>query len=233
MLSGHSVGHNFGMRWTDQPIHFLDFEGSLASGILEYGVVTLAGGQIVETRTRLCRATGRVRPEDAAVHGLHEGDLASEALFAADWEYFAGLRERGPLAAHFSGVENSLLKSVWPYPRSSPDFARPGEHVAEWGPWIDTGPLLAQLCPQLPSSRLADLVTACGLQPELDTLAAAHCPAGRRRYHAALYDAVAGALLLARLTLEPAVADKSVAWLLAMSTLNPEKRAALRQTDLF
>jgi DNA polymerase-3 subunit epsilon len=221
------------MRWTEQPIHFLDFEGSLTSGILEYGVVTLAGGRIMETRTRLCRATGRVRPEDAAVHGLHEADLASEAPVAADWEYFAGLRERGPLAAHFAGVENALLKAVWPYPRSSPDFTRSGEHAAEWGPWVDTGRLFAQLFPQLPSGRLADLVTACGLQSELDLLAAGNCPADRRRYHAALYDALAGALLLARLTLEPAVADKSVAWLLAMSTLNPEKRAALRQTDLF
>lgn len=233
MPSAYAVGHNLTMRWTEQPIHFLDFEGSLASGILEYGVATLAGGRIVETRTRLCRATGRVRPEDAAVHGLREADVAFAAPFAADWDYFAGLRERGPLAAHFAGVENALLKSVWPYPRMSPDFARPGERTAEWGPWIDTGPLCAQLLSRLPSARLADLVAACGLQPELDRLAAADCPADRRRYHAALYDALAGALLLARLALEPAVADQSVAWLLAMSTLNPEKRAALRQQDLF
>ena len=228
-----SVGHNSTMRWTEQPIHFLDFEGSLASGILEYGVAKLVGGRIVETRTRRCRATGRVRPEDAAVHGLREADLASAAPFAADWEYFTGLREGGPLAAHFAGVENALLKAVWPYPRTSPDFARPGERATEWGPWIDTGPLCAQLLPRLPSVRLTDLVTACGLQPELDLLAAKFCPADRRHYHAALYHALAGARLLARLALEPAVADQSVAWLLAMSTLNAEKRAALRQTDLF
>jgi DNA polymerase III epsilon subunit-like protein len=231
--SAGSVGHNSTMRWTEQPIHFLDFEGSLASGILEYGVATLVGGRIVETRTRRCRATGRVRPEDAAVHGLHEADLASSLPFAADWEYFAGLREGGPLAAHFAGVENALLKAVWPYPRISPDFARPGERTTEWGPWIDTGPLCAQLLPGLPSGRLADLVTAGGLQPELDRRAAGLCPPDRRHYHAALYDALAGALLLARLALEPAVADQSIAWLLAMSTLNAEKRAALRQQDLF
>ena len=109
----------------------------------------------------------------------------------------------------------------------------PAEHAAEWGPWIDTGRLYAQFHPQLPSGRLEDLVRACGLQAPLDALAAAHCPAARRHYHAALYDALAGALLLARLAAEPAVADKSVAWLLAMSTLNPEKRDALRQGKLF
>ena len=32
------------MRWTEQPIHFIDFEGSLGSGVLEYGVATLVGG---------------------------------------------------------------------------------------------------------------------------------------------------------------------------------------------
>ena len=220
------------MRWTWQPIFFLDFEGSLASGILEYGVATLLDGRIVDTKTRLCRATGPVRPEDAAVHGLQEADVAAQAPFAADWEYFAGLRERGPLAAHYAHVENSLLKAVWPYPRSSPDFARPGGRLAEWGPWADTGRLYAQLAPRLPSGKLEDLVAACGLQADLEALAASCCPAGRRHYHAALYDALAGALLLGRLAAEPAVADKSMAWLFEMSTLNLEKRDALRQGKL-
>ena len=221
------------MRWTEQTVYFIDFEGSLASGILEYGVVAVRGGAVGATQTRLCRAAGPVRPEDAAVHGLRARDVAGAAPFAADWEVFAGLRERGPLAAHFAGVENALLKSVWPYPRSSPDFARPGGRIAEWGPWIDTGRLYAQCRPGLPSARLEDLVAACGLQPELDARAAGHCPAARRRYHAALYDALAGALLLARLAADPDLADRSVGWLLAMSTLDPDKRDALSQSELF
>jgi DNA polymerase III epsilon subunit-like protein len=220
------------VRWTVQPIFFIDFEGSLASGILEYGVATLHEGRIVDTRTRLCRATGPVRAEDAAVHGLREADTAAQAPFAADWEYFAGLRARGPLAAHYAQVENSLLKSVWPYPRSSPDFARPGGRVTDWGPWVDTGRLYAQLAPRLPSGKLEDLVTACGLQTSLDAQAASCCPPERRHYHAAMYDALAGAVLLGRLAAEPAAAAKPMAWLLEMSTLNPEKRDALRQGEL-
>src|SRR5882672_1553266 len=167
------------MSWIEQPIFFVDFEGSRASGILEFGVVEVLGGKIVETRTRLCRATGRVRAEDAAVHGLREDVLAAHVPFADDWEYFAGLRERGPLAAHYAGVENALLKSVWPYPRNSPDFARPGERVIDWGPWIDSARLYAQLYPSFQSGKLESLVAACGLQPELDALAAAHCPPER------------------------------------------------------
>lgn len=221
------------MRWTEQPIFFVDFEGSRASGILEFGVAEVAGGKITSARTRLCRAMGRVRPEDAAVHGLQEAMLADATPFADEWEYFAGLRERGPLAAHYAGVENGLLKSVWPYPRSSPDFARPGESVIEWGPWVDSARLYAQLYPQFDSGGLESLVVATGLQPELDALAREHCPPDRRRYHAALYDALAGALLLASLARDPNVAKLSVMQLLALSTLDADKRDALRQRELF
>lgn len=221
------------MAWTDQSIFFIDFEGSRSSGILEYGVVEVRAGAVVDTRTRRCRPTGRIRPEDVAVHGLDAAALRGEAPFADDWEYFAGLREKGPLAAHYAGVENGLLKSVWPYPRPSPDFVRPGERLAEWGPWIDTARLYAQLYPQLESGRLERLVAACGLQAELDDLAARQAPADRRRYHAALYDALAGALLLAALAREPRLAALTTMQLLALSTLDGDKRDALQQRDLF
>ncbi|HTZ20729.1 MAG TPA: 3'-5' exonuclease [Opitutaceae bacterium] len=221
------------MRWTEQPIHFVDFEGSRTSGILEYGVATVLDGQVIEPRTRLCAATGRVRADDSLVHGLREADVAGAQPFADEWDAFADLRERGPLAAHYAGVENALIKSVWPYPRNSPDFARPGERLIDWGPWIDTGAIYAQLYPKLPSGRLESLVAACGLQSELDALATAHCPAGRGRYHAALYDALAGALLLASLAREPSLAQLSTMQLLALSTIDAGRRDALQQRTLW
>lgn len=221
------------MSWIEQPIFFVDFEGSRGSGVLEYGVATVCGGKIVETQTRLCRPTGRVRAEDAAVHGLREEALSAHRVFADDWEFFAGLRERGPLAAHYAGVENALLKSAWPYPRNSPDFARPGERAIDWGPWVDTARIYAQLFPRFDSGKLETLVAAVGLQGELDELAARCCPAERRRYHAALYDALAGALLLAVLAKDPQLAQLTTMQLLALSTLDPEKRDALQQRELF
>ena len=42
-----------GTDWKDTPVHFIDFEGNSTSGIIEFGVVTLRGGEIAETRTRL------------------------------------------------------------------------------------------------------------------------------------------------------------------------------------
>lgn len=221
------------MHWSDTPIHFIDFEGSRASGILEFGVVTLRGGVIAATRTRCCAATGRVSAEDSAVHGLSAGVVAAEEPFATEWEYFARLRETGPLAAHFAAAENSLLKSVWPYARQSPDCARPGGTTNEWGPWIDTGRLYPQLMPGVGEAGLEALIAAAKVQKRLDALAAQYCPPSRRRYHAALYDALGGALLLLDLLACPEFSAATVPWLLQMSTLDPQKRGALQQGDLF
>lgn len=221
------------MAWTEHPIFFLDFEGSQGSGVLEYGMALLQGGRIVETRTRLCGATGRVRAEDTAVHGLSERMLGGARPFSEDWELFAGWRERGPLAAHYSGVENGMLKAVWPYPRRSPDFVRPGAWVIDWGPWIDSARLCSQFAPRLESGRLETLVAEAGVRGELDALAESHCPPPRRRFHAALYDALAGALLLASLGRDPRCAGLSLGQVIALSTLDPEKREGFAQREFW
>lgn len=219
--------------WTEQPIFFVDFEGNCTSGILEYGVATVHRGVITEAQTRLCAPAGVIRATDTAVHGLAAAQLTGRRSFTDEWEYFADLRSAGPLAAHYAGVENALLKSVWPYPRNAPDFAHPGERIVEWGPWVDTARIYAQLFPQLDSGRLEALVAACGLQAELDVLARQFCPPERRRYHAALYDALAGALLLAILARDSQVGAMTTMQLLALSTFDPDKRDALQQRELF
>ncbi|MBA4137184.1 MAG: 3'-5' exonuclease, partial [Opitutus sp.] len=196
-------------------------------------VVTLHGGAITTTRTRTCAAIGRVAPEDVAVHGLEAASVAADAPFADEWEYFARLRESGPLAAHFASAENHLLKSVWPYARNVPDFSHAGHTTNSWGAWIDTGRLLPQFFPQFAAAKLERLVADLGLQAELDSLAGTRCPVGRRRYHAALYDALAGALLLLTLLRRPEFAAATIPWLLQMSTLDPERRGEMQQGDLF
>jgi DNA polymerase-3 subunit epsilon len=221
------------MSWAETPIHFIDFEGNATSGILEFGVVTLRAGEIAEVATRLCQATGEVSAADTAVHRLSAAELQAQAFFAAEWERFAGLRTTGPLAAHFAPAENSLLRRVWAYPREVPDFARPGKTATEWGPWIDTARLYPQLFSGLGSVRLEDLVRRGGLQAELDIVARQHCPVNRRHYHAALYDALAGALLLRALLKRPELATATIPWLLQMSTPDGEKRDALQQGSLF
>jgi DNA polymerase-3 subunit epsilon len=221
------------MPWTQTPIHFIDFEGSLASGILEYGVVVMQGGGITATHTRTCRAQGYIRPEDAAVHRLTAASVADRAPFADDFELFAGCRERGPLAAHFSGTENGLLKSVWPYPRTSPDFFRPGSFAAEWGPWIDSARLCAEVFPRTASLKLETLIQDFGLQDTLDRVAAEHCPVDRCFYHAALYDALAGGLVLLFLMQQPAMLGATLPRLLRSSIADGKRRQRLDQDSLF
>ncbi len=220
------------MAWPNQRLHVLDFEGSLASGVLEYGIVAWQSGRILQVWTRRCRPTGTIRAQDAAVHGLEASALQALPGLAEDFPLFAGLRQEGPLVAHFASAENTLIKSVWPYPRHSPDFLHGGT-VLDWGPWVDTGRLFPQLFTGLASARLEDLIATFGLQSELDEVARQHCPTDRCRYHAALYDALACALLLTRLAREPAFATQSLQWLLERSTLDPARRADFTQGDLF
>jgi len=221
------------MAWIEQPIHFIDFEGSIGCGVLEFGVVTLCRGKVVDVRTRLCSAMGAVPEKDTEVHGLSSESLRNAAPFADEWEFFAQLRETGPLAAHYAGAENSLIKSVWPYPRNSPNFARPGETLIDWGPWIDSARIFAQLFPTFKSGKLETLVRACGLQDELDRAAVRFCPENRRRYHAALYDALAGVHLLNFLAGDERIASLSVMQLMALSVLSSDRRDSLLQDELF
>ena len=217
----------------EPPIHIIDFEGSRVSGILEYGVATVRGGGIEATHTRLCRPTGTITDRDRGHHGLSEAECAPEPPFSEDWAFFAGLRESGPLGAHNAAVEDGLLRAVWPYPRTSPDFLESGARVASWGPWVDTLWLYRRVYPDLADHSLGALVRTFGMEGELDGYARVACPASRRTAHCALYDALAAALLLLRLRREPGLDDRSVPWLLLQSAASAASYDAMEQRELF
>ncbi len=221
------------MLWTDIPIHFIDFEGGSESGVVEYGIVTLQQGRVKAVQTQLCRPVGRLKEEDVAVHRLHGEELERCSCFSCEFERFAGLRETGPFAAHFAGTENALIKAVWPYGRTVPDFSRPGGVTAEWGPWIDTGRLVSGMGLGAASLQLEALVSKFELQDSVDQLAREHCPPARCFYHAALYDALAGASLLMHLLNPASVGVPTLLWLLQQSAGKAEKVAKLQQDNLF
>jgi len=203
-------------HWNRTPIHAIDFEGSLAGGVVEYGVATLIEGKIAAARTRICRGKGPIRTKESAVHGLTEAATANAAPFADERELFFTLREGGPFCAHNAAFENRLISDAWPVPRPSPNPLS-GATQPTWGPWVDTLRLYEAIYPGLPDRSLAALVEVFSLQAELDAAAATFCPPARRRYHAALYDAIACALLLARLGTLPGYEALSIGWLLAKS----------------
>jgi DNA polymerase III epsilon subunit-like protein len=223
------------MSWLAATIHVLDFEGSRRSGVVEYGVASLTGGVVGATHTRLCAPTGPVAAAETAAHGLRADDVAGLAPLAADSDRFVAWRQSGPWAAHHAPVERALLRRVWPVPPASPDFAAPepttAQRVADWGPWLDTRRLYERLHPGLANYQLAELTRIFGQEEELAALSARHCPPGRWRPHCALFDALAAALLLARLAREPALASASLAWLLTQSA-PPAEEAAMRQGAL-
>lgn len=214
-------------------VHVIDFEGNRQSGILEYGVVTLLRGEIVSTATRLCASEGRISAMDAEVHGIRERDVRNCDAFSEEWDLFAKLRETGVLAGHFAATENGLLKSIWPYPRASPDFLFPGREIAEWGPWIDTGYIFKEMGLAQESARLEDLVVKMDLMEELEFLAQKYCPEARAGFHSALYDAMATALLLLSIEQNQEGPTVSLGWMLEMSTADPGKKEERRQGRLF
>ncbi len=220
------------MSWTEATLHIIDFEGNKTSGILEYGLVTVRGAEILETRTRLCGPIGRIREEDVRTHGIRPAVIKGEAPFAHEWDLFLGRRKTGFFGAHFASVENSLIRSVWPFPGTVPDFTGGTAGMVDWGPWVDTGRLLPNLYSGLSGAGLADLIEAFGQRDRLEELAAEYCPEDRRRYHCALYDALASAVLISVPAKEPAYRRHSLRWLLEMSSGSAARSEPLRQKRL-
>ena len=81
-----------------------------------------------------------------------------------------------PLVAHNAATERTVLT------RQAP--------LTPFGPWIDTLALVRRIWPLMKSYALGDLAAVFGLVGQVDAL----CPG--RKWHDALYDACAGAVLL-------------------------------------
>jgi DNA polymerase-3 subunit epsilon len=217
-------------HWSETPIHVIDFEGSRATGVLEYGVATVLNGSVIEGRTRICAAIGAIPEAETRVHGIAQADTAGLNPFSADQDLFMDLRSSGLLCAHNASFEKHLIKSVWPYPRTSPDFLKHGRNSADWGPWIDTLRLYEAVYPALKDYSLGALMKKFGLTEELDTISTNFCPASRRHFHCALYDALGSALLLTHLGDQNGFGDLTLDWLVVYSQKAEE---SAEQTELF
>jgi DNA polymerase III epsilon subunit-like protein len=216
----------------DTPIHVIDFEGSRQSGVVEYGYVSLENGEIVDSQTRICAPVGTITDLDRGQHGISEDRASKHALFEVEWSLFARLRQSGAFCAHNASVEDGFLRAVWSCPRTSPDFAEPGQVTTTWAPWLDTLHIYRRVYPQLENHKLQSLIEIFGLQAALDAQAITICPTERRCYHCALYDALASALLLRRLADEPTLKDASMRWLFLQSAASVAARDAMGQQEL-
>ena len=182
--------------WSDIPLHVIDFEGSVQTGVVEYGVVTLHRGEMISSATRLHLPRTDIPALDTQCHGLRAQDLAGLTPFESEWDYWVSLRRSGLLVAHNANVEERFLRGTWSRPSAVPSFVDATATLAEWGPWIDSCRLARAWMPSLGDYKLSSLISLLKLGSKLDDLAAVHCPPQRRRFHCALYDALASALLL-------------------------------------
>lgn len=216
----------------ETPIHVIDFEGSRQSGVVEYGIATVTGGRVTATDSRICAPVGTISDRDREQHGISEELARGEAPFGEDWELMVGLREAGPFCAHNVAVEAGLIQAVWPCPKRVPNFAEPGLLEADWGPWLDTLQLYRRVYTGLESYKLQALIQLFELQTALDEQAKLLCPPRRQRYHCALYDALASALLLIRLLGEKELESASLRWLMTQSAASAGKRQSMEQQEL-
>lgn len=194
------------------PVFAVDFEGSSKIGIVEYGVAELADGGIASAATRICAPKRKIPRRDADFFGISNEDAEKRAPFSDDLPLFCRMRARGVFMAHNASVEDSLLRAALPSPGMVPDFAR-GGRTPEWAPWLDTCAIARALFPEIGGAKLSDCVRAFGLQERLDEAAEKFCPPGRRKWHSALYDAIACALLLARFLEFDGMENVGIPWL--------------------
>lgn len=207
------------MNWKDVKIHVLDFEGSVRSGIVEYGIATLLGGRIVKTYTRLCSVRAPIPLDESEVHGIFDEDVLEQPPIEADWELFSQLRKTGLLASHHAPAEIGMLGSVWPVPGNVPDFSLRGNPpINSWGPWVDTCKIAKEWFPQEPKHNLGTLIERFEIFDRVEADAKRFCPKSRSRYHCALYDAIAAAHLLVNMCEHPYFSQSSIIDLVKSST---------------
>jgi DNA polymerase-3 subunit epsilon len=187
----------------------------------------LRQGAILGVRDRLCRVD-YIPLVETRVHGVTVESVVRYDPFETEREYFFTLRKTGLLAAHNAMFEAIMLRQYWAYPPFSPAHIHQGE-LMEWGPWLDTYRLYQSSFSGLDSYGLEALIKSFNLQDELDETAAEYCAGERARYHCALYDALASALLLLKL---PLFSQRE--WTLSDAVLYSRKQTSdPRQTMLF
>jgi len=182
-------------------VYAVDFEGSSRSGVVEYGVVEFGPEGIAGAWTALCTPRSPLTAIESQTHGLGDKDFAQTEPFAHHWELFKNIRSKGPLLAHAAGVEDRFLSREWPSPGEVPDWLQ-SKVVCnwEWGPWLDSLALSRKGSPQADSHSLAIAVERAELSEAMSETALRICPESRRKWHAALYDALASALLFLQAT---------------------------------
>lgn len=198
------------------PIYAIDFEGSLQTGILEYGIVGVTPQDgIFFTETKLCKNKVAIPANETSCHGLSAEKLESYEDFSQHLDTFLHLRKKALFCAHNAAFENRLLSEYCPIVPGA--YAISCDSDSQWGPWLDTWFLYrkylkAQAC------TVEQLIRFCNLSELLSQLGGKFCPPGRKNFHCALFDALACALLFLNFIRSKEGVGKNLLWLLQQSS---------------
>ena len=176
------------------PIYAIDFEGSKSIGIVEFGAVGILKGEIFFARDALCAPEKSIDFKTQKITGITNEAAAQHPPFEAHYEMFAALRSEGIFAAHNFHTEDSLLRRYFPCPCRVKNFFTNMDTLT-WGPWLDSR-ILARKLISSPSEKLSELVSALNLEEELNYCAQKICNPDRKKWHCALFDALASALII-------------------------------------
>lgn len=198
------------------PVYAIDFEGSLQTGILEYGIVGLTPREgIFFTETQLCKNRANIPANESCCHGLCAKNLESYEDFSQYLDTFIGLRKKALFCAHNAAFENRLLSAYCPFVPEG--YAIPQVPNQQWGPWLDTWFLYRKYL-KTQACTVEELIHFCNLSEVLSRLAGKFCPEGRRNFHCALFDALACAVLFLNFVRSEEGIGKNLLWLLQQSS---------------
>ena len=131
------------------------------------------------------------------IHGIRDEDLVGAPGLFLLWPEIKRHLAGAVVVAHGKGTEKRFLRAF------------PGHG---FGPWVDTLLLARAAWPELPGHSLSELCDARGLTEKVRAMMPG------RRWHDALYDAVASLVLLEDLTRAFGLAEKPLDWLLTPDT---------------
>jgi len=131
------------------------------------------------------------------VHGIRDEDLEGAPSLLELWPTLRGRLGGAVVVAHGKGTEKRFLRAF------------PGHG---FGPWLDTLLVARAAFPELPDHSLSALCEALGIDRRIPPLAAG------RRWHDALFDAVASLVLLAEIVDRFGLAARPLACLTAPDT---------------
>lgn len=197
-------------------IYAIDFEGSLQTGILEYGIVGISAQHgIFFTETHLCKNKAKIPSTETQCHQISESALEECFDFSHYIQRFINLRSKAFLCAHNASYENTLLNAYCPIILNP--YTLPKIKSQQWGPWIDTY-FLYKKSTKHSNYNLSELINFFKLDDILEQLSKKFCPPQRKNFHCALFDSIACSLLLLNFIRNLKEPQINLPWLLQQST---------------